>query len=196
MGDPTKMEWFRKLQHLPEQFNTLTWLDYTFLAVIFIGLTVGHKKGLANFFGKFLLLLITVTFTHQFAEPAAKSFPFQSPIAVMLISALTFGSFAAISYFLIGIVFKMIGNILQVKFSELFDRITGAIFGCAYFILLFSFLSNFALIFPGDWLHETYEKKAPVGKFLIKLSPEVHNRIIDIIPAEWRGQKVEIHASS
>ena len=196
MGDPTKMEWFRNLQHLPDQFSTLTWLDITFLAVIFIGLVMGHRKGVANFFGKLLLLLITVTFTHQFAEPAAKSFPFASPIAAMLMKALTFGSFAAMCYFLVGIAFNVIGKILQIKFSELFDRITGAILGCAYFILLFSFISNFALIFPGDWLHETYEKKAPVGKFLIKLSPEVHNRIIETIPPEWRGQKVEIHASS
>ena len=196
MADIMKTEWFQSLQHLTAPFSALTWLDYTFLIVIFIGLVIGSRKGFANFFGKSLLLLIPVPLTHEFAEPVAKSFPFQAPIAAMLMHALTFVAFAIASLFIIGIMLKVIGKVLQVKFADLFEKIGGSILGCVYFVLLFSFISNFILIFPGDWLHTVYEKEAPVGKFLMKFSPKVHEKINQTIPPEWRGQKITVHGAS
>lgn len=191
MVDPTQMPWFRAIANLPAQFDSLTWLDYTFLIMALIGILVGKRKGFAAMFGHLFLLIIAATITHYFTGPIAESFPFESPIARMLMKALTFASIAILSLFVIGIGFKIIGKVLQFRFSEFLEQLFGSIMGCAYFILLFSFLSNFALIFPGDWLHKTYEEKAPVGKFLMKLSPSVEVRIVEMLPREWRGMKID-----
>ncbi len=192
MTDPTHTPWFHALARLPSQFSSLTWLDYTFLIVILVGLLIGNRKGFAAFLGHLIVLVFSVTITHQFAAPIAQSFPFESPIARMLMSALTFASMAIVSMFCVGIVFKVIGKVLQFKFSEFVDRLTGAILGSLYFVLLLSFISNFALIFPGEWLQKTYREQALVGKFLITLSPKIHNGIIQFVPPEWRGLKAEL----
>lgn len=191
MADFTKIDWHQMFMRLPAQFKSLTWLDLTFLIVILVGLMIGNRKGFAAFFGHLFLLVITVTITYQFTGPITQSFPFESPIAKMLMSALTFAAIAILSLFLVGIVLKTIGKVLQFKLAELVDRLGGAILGCLYSVLLFSFISNFALIFPGDWLHKTYREEALVGKFLINLSPKVHNAVVRVIPPEWRGLKAE-----
>jgi len=196
MADLAKTEWFQMLYRFFTQFDSLTWLDYTFLLIVLIGLLVGNRKGFAAIFGNLVLLIITVTLTHQFAEPVARSFPFESPVAKMLMHALSYAALAVTSLFLIGMVLKVIGKVLQFKFSEFIDKLSGSVLGCIYFILLFSFISNFALIFPGDWLHKIYQETAPSGRFLMTLSPKVHQAVMQAIPSEWRGLKFKVHEPS
>jgi uncharacterized membrane protein required for colicin V production len=162
-------------------------IDITLILLIFIGMLRGYRKGFSILFNNLIQLLFIMTVTLEYSESIVGFFSIKSLILSFLARILVFFVLVSVCYYFSKLLLQGAAKILTINFTDVIDKIGGALLGGAYFVLLLSFFTYFSLIFPGTWVKETYEKSNLSGPTLIRLSSDVHQTVRQLIPDQIKA---------
>lgn len=175
------------LQNVNQFVTGFGLLDIILIILLLAGLLNGYRKGFSVVIIRVVKLLFVVVVTLQYYEAILNLFPAQSPILSFILGILSFLLIVVVSYFCVKFIFELIARVFTIRFTDVIDKIFGALFGGFFFVVLLSFICSFALIFPGDWFQETSEKSNLSGPFLLHLAPDISQTARRIIPEPLRS---------
>jgi len=161
-------------------------LDLILMGLVLVGLLWGFRKGLMITFNRLLQLVIVLTITLEYQPYLVDYFSIASPVWLYVVNVVFFLLLVAVCYFVGKMFVDLIARIMTIQFAEVLDRILGALFGGAYFVLLLSFMSSFFLLLPNEWLHENFENANVSGPHMISLAKDVHRGARRAIPRSFR----------
>lgn len=164
-------------------------VDIVLAIVLLVGLLRGYRKGFGVVFGNLIQIIIITTVTLEYTEAILGSFSVNSDIFSFILRVVIFVVLVGATFYFTNVILQGLAKIFTVRFAELIDKVLGAITGGAFFIITLGLLTQFLLLFPGNWIRESYETYNMSGSMLIQLSPEVHKVSRFIIPEMVRSTK-------
>ncbi|MBI4387794.1 MAG: CvpA family protein [Candidatus Omnitrophica bacterium] len=162
-------------------------IDFALTLLVLVGLLRGYHKGFSALFGQLVQLVFIILVTVEYTDRIRGFLPISSPAISVIAHLVIFLTLVFLCYRISKLVKQGIAKVLTIHFSEVIEKVGGALFGVAFFVLLLSFVSYFLLLFPGNWVRESYEKYNLSGSFMIQLAPEVHKFVRQAIPESLRA---------
>lgn len=143
-------------------------IDVVFIIFMTWGLIWGAKCGLSEMFGKIVGLLGTIFTVFYYYETIGAWLSSNSflPERTALIVAFCF--IAVVAWILLGIVLKILGKVMEVKFSDSLARFGGFVLGAGWFYLLGGFLIYAFLTFQAPFLTAEAVSKSYVAPSAVK----------------------------
>ena len=169
--------------------NQFGFVDVLVICLLIFGILRGIYQGASKLLFRLLQLVLMVMITLEYSGAVADFAGSHTPIVNMLIHVFIFLVFTLTFYFLTKWIIDFIVKILKLQFVDIIEKVGGIVLGAAFWALLLSFTTHFLLLFPGQWLRDTLEKKTLAGPYLIKTAPMVHQYTRQIIPMEWRAHR-------
>ena len=164
-------------------------IDLVLMTLVLIGLLRGYHKGFSTLFGHLVQLVFITTITLEYTDTIRSYFPITSPVVGLIVQLAVFLVLTFVCYRVSKLVLQGLTKILTIRFSEIIEKMGGMLTGIAFFVLLLSFISYFLLLFPGNWMRESYEKYNLSGPFIVQLTSRVHQVVRQVIPGPLRSLK-------
>jgi len=158
-------------------------LDIGLIILLLVGLLRGYRKGFGGVFNGVIQLLFVMTLTLEYYEAVVAFFSVKSVILLFVFRVASFLLITIVSYFISKTILDGLAKIFTIRFTDIIDKVLGALFGGFFFILFLSFVCSLILLVPGDWFQENAQKYNLSGPFLIRLAPEIHKITRQAIPA-------------
>ena len=166
-------------------------VDISLVILVLVGLLRGYRKGFTILLGNLIQMVFAVTITLEYSDKIAAIFSIQSAIGAAIVRACVFLTLVVICHYISKMILQGIAKVVTIQFTEIIDKIVGAISGALFFILLLSFIVHFGMMFSTKAFKETFEKSNLSGAFLEEVAPAVHQVVRRIIPEPLRDVKFE-----
>jgi len=157
------------------------WVDWMLLTFVFLGVLLGLKNGLSvelPRLGETLLsLYLTMEFHTFFAAWVARETPWPETHAKIFTFFLTW----CLSWFVLRLLFEIAGRLVHLEVAGPFQWVAGLFVGGLRYTLLCSVVSFFLVLFPLDWIQQSYKVQSWSGQTLAQVPAKIHSWINEFI---------------
>jgi len=140
--------------------SSLNIVDFVLLGFIGLGLILGAKKGLSTMISKLLSLVVMVLAVLHYYSTAAKWLSSNSPLPERSAEAIVYVVIAIVGWIALDIAFKLIGKVMEVKFSEKLSRFGGLLLGGLWMFLIGGFILFSLMIFKAPFFDPALAKSS------------------------------------
>ena len=152
-------------------------MDWTLAFFLLIGVLLGLKNGLSRELPRLLetLLSLCVTFASYsfFAEWLSR----ETPLPETYSRALTFGLAGFLSWLCLRLLFEILGKLVQLQVVAPFQALGGLLIGGVRYFIFFSLISYLLLLFPLDWIHNSYQVQSWSGQTLAQIPAKIYETV-------------------
>lgn len=155
-------------------FSHLGWVDWLLIAFVIVGFFLGLRNGMSKELPRLLESLIALLATFEYYGLLSDWLTRETPLMETYAKALTFGLVWFVCWLCLRMVFEILGKLIHLEVSAPFEAIGGVAIGGARYILFFSLLSFFLMLFPLDWIHRSYQVHSWSGQTLTEIPRQIH----------------------
>lgn len=177
------MEWFWALVERFQKgvagsaLHSFAMTDWIFLCLILGGLVWGGRKGFSDTFGKLLGVSLVSMLTLSFYQAGAANF-----LSFLPTSAAQAASFFILAVFLwvsVSWCINILGKLFKVEAQGFLKTVGGGLFGVLYMTLLLSFIAQFLLFLPIDFVQKTFKPgRTFTGYTISRCVPDLHALVV------------------
>jgi uncharacterized membrane protein required for colicin V production len=177
------MEWFWALADRFQKgaagaaLQSFATTDWIFLVLILIGFVWGGRKGFSEMFGKLLgivlVSMLTLSFYPKVAKDILSFFPrsFAEPAAFFLLAVFLWVS---VAWFI-----NICGKLFKIEAQGFLKTLGGGIFGVLRMALLISFIVQFLLFLPSNYVQNIFKRGRTYSGFAIsRIAPDLHTLVM------------------
>jgi uncharacterized membrane protein required for colicin V production len=155
-------------------FSNLGWVDWVLIAFCVVGIFLGLKNGLSKELPRLLESLLVLLVAFEYYPYLSEWLTRETPLAETYARALTFGLIWFVCWLSLRMIFEIAGKLVHLEVSAPFEAIGGVLVGGSRYVLFFSLLSYFLMLFPLDWIHQSYQVNSWSGQKLTEIPPQIH----------------------
>jgi uncharacterized membrane protein required for colicin V production len=177
------MEWFWNLVDRIQKSVAGTALqsfatsDWVFLFLILIGLAWGARKGFSDMFGKLLGIFLVSMLTLSFYPKVAKDF--FSFFPARFAEATAFFILAVFLWISIAWCLNVSGKFLKIEAQGFLKTLGGTVFGVLRMLLLISFVAQFLLFLPFEFVQKAFQPgRTYSGYSISRVVPDLHALVL------------------
>jgi uncharacterized membrane protein required for colicin V production len=155
----------------------LGWVDWLLIAFFVVGVFLGLKNGLSKEIPKLLESLIALLVTFEYYGFFSEWLTRETPLTETYAKVLTFGLVWFICWICLRMIFEIVGKLLRLEVSAPLEALGGLAVGAVRYFLFFSLLSYFLILFPLDWIHQSYEVQSWSGPRILQIPPAIYQTV-------------------
>jgi uncharacterized membrane protein required for colicin V production len=155
---------------------SLTWIDWSVIAFIFIGLFYGMKKGLMREIAVVFEMFIVTYIVFQYYGPLADFLESRIPaLSSVYAGAVVYVVILAALFFILRLVDSILQKWLKTTLVAPLRILGGAILGVVHFLILLSLLTQTVLLMPVQPVRKVFTPgNSYFGYQVSKLAPDIH----------------------
>ena len=169
-------------------FSRMGWIDAIFLLAFALGVFFGLRKGFAKVFPGLFGVAMAQTIAIEYSASSAALFQAKLNLPPQILHGIFFAGFALACILLVRFVCQFLALLVSVEFRPPINNIGAAIFGGVKFLLFLSLISSFAMFFPPSFIQRSLTEGSVSGPYLVQMSQQVHDFVIQWIPNAWRAR--------
>lgn len=150
-------------------FSHFGWVDWILVIFIMIGIVIGLKSGASVELPRLLETALSLYVTFEYYSFFSDWLVRETPCPETYARVMTFALLGFLSWFLIRIVFEIIGKFMHLEIASPFKWIFGFFLGGLRYLLFFSLISYLLMLLPIDWIHRSYQVQSWSGQRLVQL---------------------------
>jgi uncharacterized membrane protein required for colicin V production len=159
----------------------LGWVDWLLIAFFVVGVFIGLKNGLSKEIPKLLESLIALLVTFEYYGLFSEWLARETPLAETYAKALTFGLTWFVCWLCLRMIFEIVAKLLHLEVSAPLEAFGGLALGAVRYALFFSLLSFFLVLFPLDWIHQSYEVHSWSGPRIVQVPPTIYQTVREVL---------------
>ena len=150
-------------------------------AFLFLGVLLGLKNGLSKEIPRLIETLISLYVTLEchsfFATWIARETPW--PESYARIFTFLIGWLA--SWIVLRLLFEILGRLTHLEVAAPLQWVGGFFVGGVRYLLFFSMLSYFLVLFPLDWIQQSYRVQSWSGPTVAQIPAKIHDWVNGIV---------------
>jgi len=170
--DTVTQSWFWK--YFLSHFG---WVDWMLTAFILVGLFVGLKRGLSVELPRLLETLISLYVSMEYYSFFAEWLSRETPWPEAYARVFTFAALAFVTWLSLRLLFEILGRMINMQVAAPFQWGGGVLIGGLRFFLFFCILSYLLVLFPLDFIHQSYQVQSWSGQTVTQVPSRIHGWI-------------------
>ena len=155
-------------------WSSMGWVDVVLLVAFLLGIFFGIRKGLAKMLKGLIEIIAAQVIVVEYTAALTALLAGRFQVPTQILNVILFASLAFISILIIWFIFKLLSFIVDVQFKQPLNHLGGALAGGLQFILFFSLIAEFLMLFQVPFIQESFQQKSLSGPYLIQICEQVH----------------------
>lgn len=157
------------------------WVDWGLVIFLLLGILMGLKQGLSRELPRLLESLISLYVTLEYSSLFAAWLSRETPWPESYLKIFTFAVVGTLSGLLLRLLFEILGRLASLQIASPFQEIGGFLIGGGRYFIFFSLLSYFLLLFPLDWIHQSYQVQSWSGQIVAQVPSKIHDWVNGVV---------------